>query len=177
MKHLKTISEYPKAQVIADAKDVFIYIDSDFKNWHTDKTMETKNGNTLYVYEQTEDATFAQIFTEPEKMWLSQEQIIEFCRNHKNDLSPSWYTFFLFKVDSKFFVAYVDVYPGGLYVRVYEFSYDDVWLAEFGNRFVLPQLISKPLDSDPLKLCHCDTLKKRVKALEDMIEKIKSAFN
>lgn len=116
---------------IAQATDVFTsYIDSNFKTWGIDKKGRPTKKVNLQVREMTEDGTFAQIFTDPENMCISQEQIIEFCKNHKEKLSQEWYTFFLFKVDEKFFVARVlvdDRY--GLYASVHEFSYGLVWHA------------------------------------------------
>ncbi len=40
-----------------------------------------------------------------------------------------------------FLVANVNVNPDGLNVNVNEFSNDNVWNAENGNRFVIPKLI------------------------------------
>ncbi len=160
MKHTKLSTVQLPAlkgtKTIAQATDVFkSYIDPDFKNWNLDKKGEKTEAITLDVMQMREDATFKQLFTNPEKMCLSQEQIIEFCANHKDTLS-SWYTFFLFKVDSDFFVAGVDVRPDGLDVYVHEFSHDYVWNAENGYRFVLPQLTLESSDSDSLTLGHSD---------------------
>lgn len=143
-------------KVIATASDVFAWIDSDFKDWNTQKNPLTgRHAQNLDVMELTKDSTFAQIFTDPENMRLTQEQIIEFCKNHKEDLSQ-WCTFFLFKANNEFFVARVDVRGGGLDVDVYRFSHAYVWYAEFRRRFVIPQLTPSPLEFETLG--HSDSL-------------------
>lgn len=167
---MKTLN---KKQCIADANDVFSYIDSDFRNWKTNKLVESKNGDILVVHELTEDETFAQMFTDPEKMWLSQSQIIEFCQNRKSELSE-WYTFFLFKVSNEFFVAYVLAYPDGyLNAHCRRFSDGIVWYAEHRYRIVIPQLTLKT--SEPKTPSDFDSL--TISNLEKRIEKLESLFN
>lgn len=138
-------------ETIANANDTFVYIDSDFKNWNTSVHGTKTKAIELAVCELTENSIFAQMFTKPDEMALSQEQIIDFCKNHKDKLVQDWCTFFLFKVGNKFFVAGVCVDPGGLFVNVHEFSRGRVWNAEVGDRFVLPQLSLDFLDSDSLE--------------------------
>ncbi len=133
-------------ETIARADDVFTgYIDSDFENWGTDKKGEKTEENKLAVCEMTEDATFAQLFTKPEDMCLSQEQIIWFCEKQKDLLRKDGYaTFFLFKVKNEFFVARVFVYSDDyLYVCVNRLGFDYVWSAESRHRFVTPMLEEK----------------------------------
>lgn len=166
-----TLAKTTGKQTIARAEEVFTaYIDNDFNNWNTDKTERKKPEIPCEVYELTENMTFAQMFTQPEKMVLTQSQIIEFCTNHKDKLSQdSRYTFFLFKVGEEFFVAFVLVLPDGLYVDVRRFSHDYVWFVENGFRFVLPQMISNPFE--PLTLSHSDTvtLESRLKNVEQFM--------
>ena len=166
---MKTITlQNKKESLIANANDVFTYIDSDFKKWHTNEVTEPKNGNTFEVHNLEKDSMFAQIFTDPENMWVSQGQIIEFCKNHEDELSKNRFTLFLFKVKSKFFVVHVLVNPDGLSVGVDEFSDTYVWYAEYGNRFVLPQLTFRNSESETLN--HSDSL-----ALESAIKICKEA--
>lgn len=121
--------------------DLFSYIDSDFKNYGTDVIGEKTKSIKLAVCEMDKDSTFAQIFINPEKMCLSQEQILYFVKNEKDKLRTDGYaTFFLFKVGSEFFVAHVLVFSGGLRVLVYRFSHDYVWRADLRLRVVVPQL-------------------------------------
>lgn len=133
-------------KTIADSK-LFNFIDSNFKNWGIDtlgkhiKKIGTFEQN-LEVLEMDEEATFKDIFTNPEKMVLTQEQILWFVENHKDKLRKNWYgNFFLFKVNGECFVAVVDVFGDGqLRVAVVRFSGDGVWSSEVRLRVVVPQL-------------------------------------
>lgn len=171
MKHLQTITSVSaeKPRYIAEASDIFYYIDSDFKNWGTDKDDNTPWHTTVEVKEITKDGTFAQIFTDPEKMCLSQGQILEFCRNHKKELRQDGYaTFFLFKALDEYFVAYVYVYSGGLGVYVRRFSYDPVfWRAQCRRRIVIPQLKSIPLETVALSSSDSLTLEKAIRICKE----------
>ncbi len=132
-------------KTIATAKETFKSgIDSDFKNWDTNKPGNSTQKTSVQVRELVKDATFAQMFgslgTDLDKLCLTQHQIKLFCEVHKDWLRKDGYaTFFLFKVDEQFFVAYVLVSSGGLYVCVYRFELDYVWDAEYSSRVVVPQ--------------------------------------
>lgn len=161
---------------IADAKDVFNYIDSDLEDLKTNEEYkEVSIKIVLEIKQLTENSTFAQIFSEPEKMYLSQEQIIEFCRTNKAELSKSvWYTFFLFKVYDKFFVAGVGVgSDGGLRVRVDRLDDGCVWRAEYGRRVVIPQLTPISLDFHPRILSKLETLEQKVANIEKILDDMK----
>lgn len=163
-----TLPETTGTQTIAQATDVFYYIDSDFKAWGTDKKGTENKPLEVTVCELTENMTFAQMFPKIEEMTLTQEQIIEFCKTHKDKLQKDWYTFFLFKVGEEFFVADVYVDPGGLDVYVSRFSRDNVWVAENRHRIVLPQLALKHVD--PVTLRNSDSV-----SLESAIQMVKDA--
>ncbi len=142
---------------IAQAKDVFTgYLDSDFTNWGTDKPSGPTASQALSVYEMHQNANFKQTFVPPDgktldDLCLTQAQIIEFCKKHRDKLHPNgWATFFLFKVEDpeatdgeekkKYFVAYVRVYGRELKVNVYHFDSPVTWRAGSRHRIVLPQL-------------------------------------
>lgn len=133
--------------------DLFSYIDSDFENYGTDKIGNPTEEINLAVLEMGKDATLAQIFSDKESMALSQEQILDFCENHRDKLRQDGYaTFFLFKVGEKFFVAYVYVRDDGrLWVCAGRLDDDDVWRAEHRHRVVVPQHALKNSDSGTLK--------------------------
>lgn len=134
-------------KTIAQADDVFSYLDSDFERWGMDKIGEKTEETELAVMEIVKDGTFKDIFVNPETLVLSQEQIIEFCGNHGDKLRKDGYaTFFLFKVNGEFFVACVRVESGDREARVVRFDCDDVWDAEAGPRVVVPQLALKNLE-------------------------------
>jgi hypothetical protein len=72
---------------------------------------------------------------------LTQCQITEFCSNNQKYLrKDGWATFFLFKVDSEYFVADVGVFSVGMDVYARRFGRDSVWDAESVRRVVIPQL-------------------------------------
>jgi hypothetical protein len=130
---------------IGGAKQVFkSYIDGDFKGWDLNKTAEATEEISVQVHELIGDAIFAKMFTsltgDLDKLCLTQDQIISFCEKY-----PSWLrqegcaTFFLFKMNGEYFVAYVFVFSDGLYVYVHHLGYDRVWDGECRHRVVVPQ--------------------------------------
>lgn len=142
---------------ISDAKSIFTgWLDSDFKNWNLKDECDA-NPMEMAVLEMDKDATFKEIFTDPEKMIVTQGQILSFVQNHKDKLRTDGYaTFFLFKAGNEFFV--VDVYfrdDGLLEVNVDRFSHGLVWDAGYRHRIVVPQLALsdlEPSSSDTLTL-------------------------
>lgn len=145
---------------IARANDVFAgCVDSDFENWGTDRKEKDAPETELAVCELTEDGTFAQIFSKPEEMCLTQGQIVEFCRSHKDQLQKDWYAFFLFKVGDEVFVANVYfVDRGRLGAGVFRFSHGHAWRAEHRRRIVIPQLALDSFAIETLAPGHSDAL-------------------
>ena len=133
-------------EILADASDVFAYIDSDFRNWNADEKGPATDAVPVRVYEMTKNGTHAQMFgslsSDMRKQCLTQAQIKGFIKKYRNWLRGDGYaTFFLFKARGHFFVANAFVYSyGKLYVYVYRFGYDRVWDADYRHRFVVPQL-------------------------------------
>jgi hypothetical protein len=131
---------------LAKAKDVFTgYVDSDFKNWGTDRSGEATPETKVAVYELVRDATFAQFFNSLiglNRLALTQHQIKEFVRTHWNWLRTDGYaTFFLFRVEQEFFVAVVYFRSDGcLWVFARRFVDDCEWCGGFRHRVVVPQL-------------------------------------
>lgn len=161
-------------EYIANATDVFSYIDSDFKSWNTNIGEDTDSEiSSCSVSELTENKKFSDIFTDPEHMYLSQKQVIDFCRNHKDQLSEN-YTFFLFKVGTELFVASVYVRSGGgLGVDVNRLSDGRVWSAERRHRVVFPQLTPHPLDSDSLTPRSSDTVESKLDRIIELLVEIR----
>jgi hypothetical protein len=139
-----------KAKLIKDSK-LFSYIDSDFNNLTgLDATFNEQN---FEVLEMDKDATFKEIFTQPEKMAMTQDQILSFVENHKDKLRTNGYaTFFLLKNNEDFFVVFVYLYDDGrLEVYVSPFSYGSVWRAGGRHRVVVPQLTLESSDPESLR--------------------------
>lgn len=159
-------------KTIAEASGIFTgWIDSDFKNWETDVKGKSTKSMTFQVNELTENMTFNQMFPDPEKMCMTQEQILWYVENNKDKINDG-YTFFLFKVGDEFFVAYVRVDDvGTLDASVYRFSDDYVWDADRRFRVVVPATsVSDPLPD--LTLSPSETLESRIEALEEFRKKV-----
>lgn len=133
-------------ETLANAKDVFSYIDLNLKNWSTDKKGPATKETSVQVYEMTKDANFAEMFgslsPDLHNLCLTQAQIKKFVIKHRNWLKTDGYaTFFLFEEDGRFFVAHVHVYSGGsLSVYVLRLDFSLVWIADHCHRLVVPQL-------------------------------------
>ena len=133
-------------QTIATAKKTFKSgIDGDFENWGTNKPGNSTQKTSVQVHELVKDATYPQMFgsfgTDLDKLCLTQHQIKLFCEVHKDWLRKDGYaTFFLFKVDEQFFVAYVYVSSDGLHVSVRRFERDRASGTGRSHRVVVPQL-------------------------------------
>ena len=133
-------------EILADASDVFVYIDSDFRNWNADEKGPATDAAPVRVYEMIRDGTHAQMFgslsSDVRKQCLTQAQIKGFIKKYRKWLRKDGYvTLFLFESRGHFFVASVDVRSRGrLYVYVGRFENDYVWLAGYRHRLVVPQL-------------------------------------
>lgn len=133
-------------ETLTVAKDVFAYIDSDFKNYGAGEKGPATEATPVRVYELTKDATFPQLFgslsSDVNKLCLTQAQIKGFVKKYRNWLRVDGYaTFFLFESNKNFFVACVHVLSDGtLKVFVYRLVYSSVWFAEDRHRVVVPQL-------------------------------------
>lgn len=143
MKYLFTVSipSLNGKKLIKDSK-LFKWIDSDFVSYGADEPGYKTEKGQLDVLELDKNGTFKDIFTEPDKMCLSQEQILWFVKNHRDKLrTDGSFTFFLFKSKDNFFVAYVSFRSAAsLYVDVYRFERSSVWSAGRRLRVVVPQL-------------------------------------
>lgn len=133
-------------RTIAQAIDVFSYIDPNFKNWGTNVAGEATPETPVAVYEIFEDANFAEMFgaltDDPAKLVLAQGQILNFVEKYGKWLrKDGWATFFLFRAAGEFFVVFIGtLFDGGLGVGVCQFEFDFVWSAGYLHRLVVPKL-------------------------------------
>ncbi len=157
------LNECDGSKGLADANDVFNWIDHDFVNYGADQKGSATGKTKVRVHEMAEDGTFAQMFGylfgvspdgmdvaefvrqyrgELNKLCLTPHQIRNFQMEYRNWLwTDGNATFFLFESNSEFFVARVSVYSGGsLYVFVSRFEDSRVWRAGRRHRVVVPQL-------------------------------------
>jgi hypothetical protein len=133
-------------QTIAQARDVFSYIDSNFKRWGCDvPSQSTKKITPVSVYEMAQDATFSELFgdcgVEADHLFLTQAQIKQFVKRYTHWLKTGGNgTFFLFKSGDEFFVAAVFLFSDGrIGVRARRFSLDRVFRSRKHHRLVVPQ--------------------------------------
>lgn len=138
-----TIQATDGKSFIANEKELFnVYLDSGFKSWGLDRIGESTPETNIQVFELIKDATFNQMFNsisnELDELCLTQSQIIEIVRNHKNLLNQKGYAnFFLMKECGEYFVTHVFLYSGGeLRAGVDRFDYADVWSGSLGHRVV-----------------------------------------
>jgi len=140
-----TLDAVNGTETLVDAKDVFAHIDPDFKNWGADEKGPETGETAVDVYEMVKDATFSQMFrklnVDARKLCLTQHQIKNFVKKHRNWLRIDGYaTFFLFESKGNLFVARVFFYSDDrLFVNVYRFEYLYVWHAGSGLRVVVLQ--------------------------------------
>lgn len=141
-------------EILANANEVFAYIDGEFRNPRTDEPGHPTGEALVEVYEVIKDATFEQmlgslgadrrILASVRKLCFTQAQIKSFVKDkkHRNWLRADGYgTFFLFESFSFFFVACVFVNSGGfLRVFVYRLVNSAIWDADDQHRLVVPQL-------------------------------------
>jgi hypothetical protein len=133
------------SKTITNSEDVFkSWIDSSFEDWGLNKSDQKTPEIKIQVYEMVKDANYSQMFhslnNDLDKLCLTQHQITVFCANNQKYLREGgWPTFFLFKVDGKYYVAYVLMYPDGLYVNVHRFKKSYAWYADLTRRLVVPQ--------------------------------------
>ena len=131
---------------IAEAKSTFSgWIDRDFVGYGTNVSGRPTKSTKTQVFEMTKNGTFAQIFggfgENLDRLCLTQSQIIRFVKGHEKWLRTDGYgTFFLFKENGEFFVAFVYRFVGVLEVFACRLSYDDVWGAEYRLRVVVPKI-------------------------------------
>jgi hypothetical protein len=130
-------------ETLARATELFRYIDSNFVSWNCDAPAPPTETTPVQVYELIKDSTFAEMFASFElafdRLTLTQAQIKQFAQRY-----PEWLkqggngTFFLFKVDRRFFVAAVYLFSDcRLGVRVRHLALERTLRAQKRHRLVL----------------------------------------
>lgn len=111
--------------------------------WKTDECRQATSETEVGVYELIKDATIGQMFSNPEKMCLTQSQIFLFAKKYINWLLTNIETtFFLFKSYNRFFVVCVYVRSDSkLIVHVHRLEYPCMWNAKYRPRLVLPLIL------------------------------------
>lgn len=139
-----TVSKCDGKRTIAKSGKVFSgYLDIGFKKIKGNReTGDTKTD----IYKMVKNSTFAEMFNSlgcnMDSLVFTQDQVVEFCTNHRDKLRTAGHgTFFLLKERGNFLVAYVYFDDDGrLLVRLYAFEYDYVWSADYQPRVIVTQL-------------------------------------
>lgn len=141
-----TIEDSSGEMLISEAKETFKSgISPDFTKLGLNKPTGAKPKRELAPHKMIHDATFAQMFSELspdlDKIVMDQEQIIKFCKKHRALFCQEvCITFFLTKVDCRFFVICVTELSDGLDASVYPFDHNHVWNSENCHRVFAPKL-------------------------------------
>lgn len=131
---------------IAEATEVFTgYVDPNFQKWGTSQAGADTEATLVDVLEMSKDGIYKQLFgslgRDVRSLCLSQPQIVEFCRSHREHLRQEGFgTFFLFEVNNELLVANVHVVEGRLraYIDFFARS-NDAKDSGCRHRFVVKQ--------------------------------------
>jgi hypothetical protein len=130
-------------ETLAQARDVFRYIDSNFKHWRCDVAALPTNETAVQVYEMVRNSTFQELFNgfgvALDSLALTQAQIKQFVKHYGDWLKKGGNgTFFLFKIGDEFFVAAAYFFSDGrLGVRVRGLTLERVFRAQKRHRLVV----------------------------------------
>jgi len=144
--HILLLSKCDGSKTIEAAQKTFISIKPDFKNMIIRSKADNAAPEThVEVYVLIKNATFAQIFNSfrinLNKLCLAPHQITDFCEVHAGWLRQEGNsTFFLFKDEDQFLVAYVQMDSEGLQIDYLNLDYPIVQEAEDSHRLVVPDL-------------------------------------
>ena len=140
-----TIPACDGTETLAEAKNVFKgCIDRNFENWGTNKPGVATGEVSVDAHRMSNGASYAGVFgsfgSDMDKLCFTQHQIKAFCKKYNKWMrTESLSTFFLFKVENKFFGASVHAYSGGWDICVSRFEHYGI-LRTYTHRAVVPQL-------------------------------------
>lgn len=137
-------------EFIAGTRDMFeAGIDPDFLDLAEEEPGAPTPETFVEVHEEIRDGTFRQIFNsisiDTEKLCFTESQIKGFVRKYRQWLrEKGCATFFLFKSQGHFFIAYMHINSDGkIYAHKVKFDHINIWESEFRNRIVVPKLERK----------------------------------
>jgi len=136
--------------LIKNETKLFQWIDPDFENWNVDEGIKAKK-QKLATKIPDKDFTFKDVFKEEDA--ISQEEVIDYVKEHKKEIEKFSHLFLLKNSKGEFFVASVLVLSvGELRVDVYRLGFSGVWGAGRRRRVVVPQLALEPFDLSQIKI-------------------------
>lgn len=109
----------------------FEYIDLDFKNWGLDKVEKATTEMKFDILEITENMTFAQMFPNPEKVVMTQAQVLE-CEKQNTESYTQLYI--IRESAGRYYV--VSASKGE--VRVHLIESNTMWGIQRSRRIVIP---------------------------------------
>jgi hypothetical protein len=130
-------------ETLAQATDVFRYIDFNFKLWRCDCGGTADQETAVQVYELIRDSTFQEMFggfgVVPDCLAFTQAQVKQFAKRYADWLKKGGNgTFFPFKVGDEFFVAAAYFFSDGrLGVRLRGLPLERVFRAQKRHRLVV----------------------------------------
>jgi hypothetical protein len=130
-------------EMLAQATDLFRYIDSNFEHWNCIIAGSPTQETPVQVYEMVRDSTFQEMFggfgVSLDRLALTQAQIKQFVKRY-----PGWLkrggngTFFLFAVGSEYLVVALYLFSDSrIGARVRRFALERVFRATKRHRLVL----------------------------------------
>lgn len=142
---LLTVDAVDGNAILADAYDVFDYIDPRFKKLGADEKGVATEETNVEVYTLGKIETFSQAFCpfsfDLRRLCLTQDQIKNFVEKYR-----SWFCvdglqkLFLFESKFNYFVAIVSFIDGKLGVYPYRFAGRLIWFTSRNHRVVVPKL-------------------------------------
>ncbi|MBI2482048.1 MAG: hypothetical protein HYV76_00550 [Candidatus Vogelbacteria bacterium] len=112
------IAETDGSRTLAEARDVFAFIDSVFSELNTGACRDTSPPIAVAVREMRPNVTYRQIIESLsggtlDDFVLPEDKIIQFCLDHRDWLSRDYYTVFFFRTGNQFSAACVSLRDDG----------------------------------------------------------------
>lgn len=133
-------------KTIVSSPEVFTsYISTDFLKWKLDKAGDITPSVDFQVFNLVQDGKLQDIFAafDPERVNLSQNQIVEFCRFFPEQILPvEGSTFMPFQENNFLYVAVIKRFPDGLFVLPRARSDEDVLFGGlYKYRIIVPEFV------------------------------------
>lgn len=152
LKHVHTdkvfeIDPCDGTRTIANAKDIFkegIFLNDNFLSSKSPKTESVKVNfyqpikNTDY---RTMFSSFCRDANKPKEIVFTQNQVLDFCEKYLLNypyLIKGSSVSMPFKDNDEYFVAFVRVFSGLLFLHVYDFKFDFLWSGDSRHKVVVP---------------------------------------
>lgn len=144
------LNETDGSLLIKDSTDIFPFSTHDFSNYPFSEKSHPTEAMVIEMYTLEEDKNLAQIFSYFDRnfefLYLTQHQIVAFCKKYHRYLRDSGHqTFFLLKGGEEFCVANAYFYgehKNLLGIGVSDIGRSSVWYNRSKHRIVVPKINS-----------------------------------